>query len=93
MYSVAREPRQLFGCPVEDRDVLGPVDGDDPALDRPDDVLQVLVDQDHLLVQLRVLDRNPRLIGQGGEKIYVLRVEWITRHLLPQRDDTNEIVV
>src|SRR5206468_12996040 len=59
---LGREPGELRGGAVEELDLAGGVDGDDAALDRSDDAVDVLVREDDPRVELRVLDRHARLV-------------------------------
>jgi hypothetical protein len=90
-HALDRQPGELLRRAVEERDLAGCVDGHHAALDGGDDVVQMLVGQQHLCVQLRVLHRDPGLVGQRHQQIEILRIERITREFGPDHDSPDDV--
>ena len=87
------QPREMLGRAVEQRDPARRVDGHHPAVDGGHDVLHVLVGEDDLGVELGVLHRDARLVGQGGEQVEIVGIVGIARPLGPERDRADDGVV
>ena len=84
-------PRELRRGPVEEGDLPARVDRHDPALERGDDVVEVLVGEEHLRVELRVLHRDTGLIGERHQEIEILGIERIARELRPDHDSPDDV--
>ena len=86
------DARELLRRPVEQRDLAGRIDGDHPALDRRDDVVEMLVGQDDLRVELRVLHCDAGLVGERHQEIEVLGIERVSGELGPDHDCSDDPV-
>ena len=91
-HSLGRQPRQLLRGGIEQRDLAGGVDGHHAAFDGGNDVVEVLVGQQHLRIELRVLHRDAGLVGERHQQIEVLRIEGIAGELGPHHDGADDML-
>ena len=78
----------LSSC-VCDRDLAVGVNGNDAAIHRAEDVLDVLVGQDHLTVELRVVHRDRGLVCKGSEQLDVIGEVGVSRELRAREKETD----
>ncbi len=84
------ESGELLRGPVDQGDLASRVDGHHPTLDREDDVVEVLIGQEHLRIELSILHRDAGLIGERHQQIEILGIERIAGKLGPHDDGPDD---
>src|SRR5262245_24907884 len=86
---LGRDSGQALGRAIEERDTAPRPHRDHPALDRGEDALDVLVHEQHLMVNLRVAHRDRGLVREGCEQIGIVTEEGIAGPLRPDCEETD----
>ena len=84
--------REALRRPIEHGDAPRRVHRHHPALDGGHDVFHVLVGEHDLGVELGVLDRDPRLIGQRHQQVQIVGIERVARTLGADGDRSDHRV-
>src|SRR5438552_7133945 len=89
---VPRETRQALCRRVRQDNIPAVINSDNATVHRAEDVLHVFIDQNHLSIELCILDSYRSLICDCGKKFDVFNKVRIPRKFLTQHNEAYELI-